>query len=83
MMKQPWVGVLLLLAGCYSSAQAARVDQTTHADGFACVGEPAIQCPRGECTGWDNRWEATCPDDGSRWICRMDDGDVFCRARSE
>lgn len=86
------------LAGCYSSAQAARESQTLGSEGWACYGEPIVSCPNrpdGVCTGWDNRWIATCPDDGSRWACRfanagatigdarLNDDRVFCARMAE
>jgi hypothetical protein len=65
---------VLVLGGCYSSAQGARVSQTASADGWACYADPRVSCPahaNGVCTGWDERWMATCPDDGSRWVCHF------------
>lgn len=64
----------IALCGCYSSAQSARQSQTLQAEGWTCYGDPVVECPEqpgGECTGWDQRWIATCPDDGSRWVCRF------------
>lgn len=81
------------LLACYSSAQSARVSQTLGSEGWACYAEPVVSCPNrpdAVCTGWDNRWIATCPDDDSRWACRfanagavagearLNDDRVFC-----
>lgn len=87
-----------LAAGCYSSAQSARTSQTLGSEGWACYAEPVVSCPNrpdGVCTGYDNRWIATCPDDGSRWACRfanagaqagdprLNDTRVFCARMAE
>ncbi len=64
--------VLAFLSAClYSSAHAARVAQTRQAPEFACYEQPAVDCGGRECSGWDDRWTAYCPDDGSRWSCRF------------
>jgi hypothetical protein len=66
--------LVALGAGCYSNAGSARRAQTLESEGWTCLGEPIVSCPnrpRGECTGWDERWLATCPDDQSRWVCRF------------
>lgn len=66
--------VLTALAGCFSSAGAARRAQTLESAEWTCLSEPDVSCPTrpgGECTGWDERWIAVCPDDGSRWVCRF------------
>lgn len=76
------VGILVWLAlpllavgtGCFSSAPAARRSQTLAAEGWTCYADPIVSCPNRPdrvCTGWDQRWIATCPDNGSRWICRF------------
>lgn len=72
---------MMAAAGCYRNATHARTVQTQSAYGWACVAEPVVECPEGECTGWSRRWSATCPDDGSRWACQFvgGRGDVQCR----
>lgn len=80
----PWIACagLLALPACYSSAHAARIDQTRHASGWACTAQPRVRCGNradGRCTGWDTSWSATCPDDQSEWICRLSGRSSFCR----
>ncbi len=62
------------LSACYASAHAARENQTLAADNWTCYSDPVVECPNrpdGRCTGWDQRWISTCPDNGSRWVCRF------------
>ena len=61
---------VLVLAGCGSASQN-RVTQTLGSDGWVCVADPVIACPGHECTGWDERWVAVCPDNGARFACRF------------
>lgn len=84
------VAVVLVLsaasaAGCYSSARSARVSQTLDSAQWTCLADPVVSCPGqpgGECSGWDERWLAVCPDDGSRWVCRFDRVRIEARGTS-
>lgn len=85
-MKRLAIGLtLVFLPACYSSVRDARTDQTRAAAGWTCYANPAsITCPDqpGQtCTAWNQRWQATCPDDGSRWVCQFvgDSGSTQCR----
>lgn len=63
--------VLALVPGCYSSAQAAREDQTRHASGWYCADRPVVRCAGGPCTGHDQTWEASCPSSGEVFRCTL------------
>jgi len=77
MIMRTGVLVLLVLAGC-GTATGARQGQTQEAEGWACFSSPVVTCPnrpRQECSGWDERWIATCPDTGATFGCSLQGGD--------
>lgn len=84
--------------GCFASTNAARQNSTLSAESWVCLDPPIVSCPRrpaGQCDVMDYSWVATCPEDGTRYVCRFasqgatafngraNDRRVFCQPRPE